>query len=186
MKRLTFLIALGAILLIGSWMNYEGSTAADIPGYYSTFSWTFTHDTTSGNFPNTDTIDSLSGSSDAKIFLYNGIGRATDIRGQVYVEMTGYDTSAGGTLMDTAKDSVAFTIYSGFAEMPDTVWAVYTDSLARANTYKGAVQFNVPSDSVIGDFIFFKFITVVADSNVADLASSLTYRATVVMKAVGY
>ena len=183
MKRLTLLIALGAVLLVGSLMTHDDLTAGGIVGYSSTFEWTFYHDTVKANSPNTDTVESLSGSADAKIFLYNGIGKATNVRGVIWCEMPSYDTNNAGDLMDTANDTAAFLIFSGFADAPDTTWRVYGDSLLSSNTYEGAVHFNVPSDSVIGDFIFFKFVTINQDSNLADSGSSCTYKATVIMKA---
>jgi len=182
MKRLTFLIALGAVLLVGALATYDDSTAGT-PPYSSTFSWTLAHDTTSGNFPNADTIDSLSGSASSKIFLYNGLSNASYVTGQIWAQMTSFDTNNAGGLMDTAKDTGAFLVYSGFSEYPDSAWLVYKDSLYRANTYKGAVEFTIPADSGIGDFIYFKFISICADSSVADTATSLTYKATVIMKA---
>lgn len=184
MKRLTFLIALGALLATGMFLNYGDSEADNIYPYSNTFTWTLTHDSTVGNFPNADTLDSLSGLSGSKIFRYDGVGNASNIRGLIWAEMTGYDTNNAGALMDSAEDTAAFLIYSGFSAASDTVWLVYKDSLLSANTYEGAVHFNIPSDSVIGDFIYFEFISMCADSSQADSSSSLTYKATVIMKAI--
>ena len=194
MNRLTLLLAIGAVLLVGSLMNFDDASAESVynkpNGMSQSFTWTLFHDTTAANYPNRDTLDSLPGKSGSNIFWYQGLSHTATVTGQIWSDqyaasgtVRGVDTNTAGNAMDTAADTTLFIVLSAFSQAPDSSWIVYTGKLEGANTNNGAVEFTISPDSTIGDYLFMKFVAICADSNVADTGSSITYRSRVNMRA---